>query len=227
MLNRFERQLKDLEKALIEMGALTEEAIKNAAAAIGGNRETAENAIEFDAKVDSKEKEIEKICLELLLRQQPVARDLRLISAALKMITDMERIGDQAADIAEIALLNNIEKVICTRDDVDKMAKEAINMVSCCVDAFVNSDLVLAKRVIAADDAVDDMFNTVREDLISEIKNGKTESHAILDMLMVAKYFERIGDHATNIAEWVVYSITGIHPCDAEGADYDKEDILR
>lgn len=229
MRNRFERQLKKLQDALIEMGALTEEAIDNAAAAIiSEEEERAENAIAFDSEVDQKEKEIEKICLELLLRQQPVARDLRLISAALKMITDMERIGDQAADIAEIALLKNAQKVICAREDVAKMAKEAITMVNGCVDAFVKSDLVLANQVIAMDDVVDNMFNTVREDLISEIKSGKTESHAILDMLMVAKYLERIGDHATNIAEWVVFSITGRHPGDKEGEDFDGgEGLLR
>lgn len=229
MRNRFERQLKSLQDALIEMGALTEEAIDNAAAAITSEEEDlAEKAIAFDTEVDQKEKEIEKICLELLLRQQPVARDLRLISAALKMITDMERIGDQASDIAEIALLKNAQKVVSARDDVAKMAKEAISMVNGCVDAFVKSDLVLARRVIDMDDAVDTMFNTVREDLIAEIKAGKTESHAILDMLMVAKYFERIGDHATNIAEWVVFSITGKHPDDEEGEDLDGgEDLLR
>lgn len=151
------------------------------------------------------ERDIETLCLKLLLRQQPVAGDLRQISAALKMITDMERIGDQAEDIAEIiAFLNGRSGAEC--GDIDKMAKAATKMVTNSIEAFVKRDVELAKEVIAQDDIVDDYFNRVKQDLIERISSDPSDGEFALDLLMIAKYFERIGDHATNIAEWVMFS---------------------
>lgn len=156
------------------------------------------------------ERDIETLCLKLLLRQQPVAGDLRQISAALKMITDMERIGDQAEDIAEIiAFLNGRSGAEC--GDIDKMAKAATKMVTNSIEAFVKRDVELAKEVIAQDDIVDDYFNRVKQDLIERISSDPSDGEFALDLLMIAKYFERIGDHATNIAEWVMFSVTGVH----------------
>lgn len=161
-------------------------------------------------KLNKMERDIETLCLKLLLRQQPVAGDLRQISAALKMITDMERIGDQAEDIAEIiAFLNGRSGAEC--GDIDKMAKAATKMVTNSIEAFVKRDVELAKEVIAQDDIVDDYFNRVKQDLIERISSDPSDGEFALDLLMIAKYFERIGDHATNIAEWVMFSVTGVH----------------
>ncbi len=217
MRNAFDEQLDRLNIELVEMGALIEQAIANAAAAaINHEKKLAAEAIRIDGEVDKKEKDIENICLKLLLKQQPVARDLRQISAALKMITDMERIGDQAADISEIVMVGNISSAVSKAEHIEKMALSTIQMVNGCVDAFVKKDLSLAYEVIKSDDRVDDLFDAVCDDLVRLIKSGTDDSMAVIDILMIAKYFERIGDHATNIAEWVVFSITGEHKVDLE-----------
>ncbi|MCI5923679.1 MAG: phosphate signaling complex protein PhoU [Oscillospiraceae bacterium] len=212
MRNRFDRELSILNTELIEMGALIENAIDRAVGALFKQDESlAESAIEFDSEVDRKERDIESRCLKLLLQQQPVARDLRTISSALKMITDMERIGDQAADIAEIThRLKQTDAPLCDTH-IKEMSKSTIRMVKESVDAFVARDLALAQKVIAEDDEVDDMFVHVRDELVQMLKKEESEPAAVIDVLMIAKYFERIGDHATNIAEWVAFSITGRH----------------
>ena len=211
MRNKFDEQLELLKKQMIQMGALCEGAIANATKAlIDGDIELAEKAIAADGNIDQKEKEIESLCLKLLLQQQPVARDLRQISSALKMITDMERIGDQAADISEITMLANIKAADNTNHILD-MAKATIKMVTDSIDAYVRQDLGLAKAVIDYDDVVDNLFNDVKADMIRLINEDTNNGEFAIDLMMIAKYFERIGDHATNIAEWVVFSITGKH----------------
>ena len=215
MRNRFDRQLLQLNNELIEMGSLIEKAIEMAIAAlIKQDVERAGDAIKFDEEIDHQEKEIEGLCMKLLLQQQPVARDLRLISAALKMITDMERIGDHAADISEMTILmagSTYEKSEMDIELVKEMAKETTDMVIKSVDAFVSKDLELARHVIKQDDVVDDLFDRFKHQLILKINENVKNGEQATDMLLVAKYFERIGDHATNIAEWVIYSITGAH----------------
>ena len=211
MRSRFDQQLDQLHTELIEMGALIEYAIKSAAdALLEQSAAQAARSIAFDREVDQKEKDIESLCLKLLLQQQPVARDLRLISAALKMITDMERIGDQAEDIAEIITFlggRGAENSNLLRE----MARSTIKMVTESVDAYVKHDTALADHVIAEDDTVDDYFARVKKDLIKRIAQDPDDGEFALDLLMIAKYFERIGDHATNIAEWVIFSVTGEH----------------
>ena len=212
MRNRFDKQLEQLNNELIEMGDLVEHAIQSAVnALVNKDTEQAKAAIEFDQEVDHQEEEIESLCMKLLLQQQPVARDLRLISAALKMITDMERIGDQAADISEITLMLTKEPYVLDLSQLSQMAMETILMVTHSVDAFVQKDLELAKSVIDHDDIVDDLFDDIKQKLIQLIRDNAAHSEQAADLLMVAKYLERIGDHATNIAEWVIYSITGSH----------------
>ncbi len=215
MRNRFDRQLLELNNELIEMGSLIEKAIEMAIAAlVKQDVERAGDAIKFDEEIDHQEKEIESLCMKLLLQQQPVARDLRLISAALKMITDMERIGDHAADISEMTILmagSTYEKSEMDIELVKEMAKETTDMVIKSVDAFVSKDLELARHVIKQDDVVDDLFDRFKHQLILKINENVKNGEQATDMLLVAKYFERIGDHATNIAEWVIYSITGAH----------------
>lgn len=210
MRSHFDEQLAQLNRELTEMGALCEEAIALAAKAmIESDNELAARVSPLDSEIDQKERDIESLCLKLLLQQQPVARDLRQISAALKMITDMERIGDQAEDIAEIVTYMESE---CTNSTLlREMAKATIKMVTESVDAYVHRDTELAAMVIAEDDTVDDYFNQVKRELISEITKNPIRGEQTLDLLMVAKYFERIGDHAVNIAEWVIFSVTGIH----------------
>ena len=216
MRNKFDEQLELLKKQMIQMGALCEGAIANATKAlIDGDIELAEKAIAADGNIDQKEKEIESLCLKLLLQQQPVARDLRQISSALKMITDMERIGDQAADISEITMLANIKAAENTNHIVD-MAKATIKMVTDSIDAYVRQDLDLAKAVIDYDDVVDNLFNDVKADMIRLINEDTNNGEFAIDLMMIAKYFERIGDHATNIAEWVVFAITGKHISEVE-----------
>ena len=211
MRSRFDQQLALLNRALIEMGALCEEVIALAAKALlTGDVSLAEKVAPLDREIDQKERSIESQCLKLLLQQQPAARDLRQISAALKMITDMERIGDQAEDIAEI---------VCTvprhgpetMDIVRKMATSAIQMVTESIEAFVKSDIMLARKVVSDDDIVDGCFDQVKEALIARIAADPGDGEYAVDLLMIAKYFERIGDHATNIAEWVIFSVTGAH----------------
>ena len=211
MRSHFDEQLAQLSRELTEMGALCEEVIALSAKALtDGDKALAARVAPLDAEIDQKERDIESLCLKLLLQQQPVARDLRQISAALKMITDMERIGDQAEDIAEIVSFLN-GRTMADVDLIAEMARETIKMVTSSVDAFVRKDLKLAKEVIDQDDIVDDFFSRIKCGIISLIANNPTEGEFALDLLMIAKYFERIGDHATNIAEWVIYSVTGTH----------------
>lgn len=211
MRNRFDMQLDKLHNDMIEMGNLIEQAIEQAVnALIHLDVELAQKTIAFDSVIDAQEKEIEDICFKLLLQQQPVARDLRVISAALKMVTDMERIGDHAEDISEITVLLSEHPYAEELDFIRKMAKETTVMVVEAIEAFVNSDEERAKKVIKHDDIVDSLFLQAKKELIQEIKDNPVYSEQAADLLMVAKYFERIGDHATNIAEWVIYSITGV-----------------
>ena len=211
MRSHFDQQLALLNRELIEMGALCEEVIAGAAKALmEGDTALAARVISRAGEIDRKEREIESLCLKLLLQQQPVARDLRQISAALKMITDMERIGDQAEDIAEIiSFLKGRSGEECAF--VGHMARAAISMVTGSVDAYVRQDIALAHEVIARDDVVDEDFRKVKAALIDWIAQRPDDGEYALDLLMIAKYFERIGDHATNIAEWVVFAVTGVH----------------
>ncbi|NMA79580.1 MAG: phosphate signaling complex protein PhoU [Clostridiales bacterium] len=212
MRNHFDEQLEQLNKELLEMGALIEHAIESASQALVNQDDDAANkAIEFDKEVDHKEKQIESLCLKLLLQQQPVAQDLRQISAALKIITDMERIGDQAADISGIVIYLTDTPYIKKLEHLPQMAKTTIKMVKGSIDAYVNKDLALAKEVIGMDDIVDNLFVIIRNELIEHIHEKANNGEQALDLLMVAKYFERIGDHAQNIAEWVEFAITGKH----------------
>lgn len=212
MRNKLEEQVSSLNRGLLEMGGLIESAIQSANdALVTRNIQQAQKAIEIERRVDEKEREIENICLKILLQQQPVARDLRLVSAALKMITDMERIGDQAADIAEIVMLMDGKPYIKKLEHLPQMAQAAIRMVSGSIDAFVTSDVKQACEVIKMDDVVDDLFDIIKYELIELIHKDPSVGEQAVDLLMIAKYFERIGDHAQNIAEWAVYSITGIH----------------
>ncbi len=211
MRNRFDEQLALLKKELIEMGALCEEVIAKASEALTrGDVALAATVAPLDGQIDRKERDIEALCLRLLLQQQPVARDLRKISAALKMITDMERIGDQAEDIAEIVTF--LKGRTGQNDDLlREMARSTIKMVTESVDAFVKHDIMLAEKVVAYDDVVDNYFEQVKDELIARIAENPDDGEYALDLLMIAKYFERIGDHAVNIAEWVIFSVTGVH----------------
>lgn len=212
MRSRFDEQLELLNKELLEMGALIEHAIKSASQALlTQDVDAANKAIEFDKEVDQKEKDIESLCLRLLLQQQPVARDLRQISAALKMITDMERIGDQAADISGIVIYLAGTPYIKRLEHLPQMADAAIRMVKGSIDAYVRKDLALTKEIIDMDDIIDNLFVIVKNELIERIHEKAENGEQAIDLLMVAKYFERIGDHAQNIAEWVEFSITGKH----------------
>ncbi len=212
MRNRFDEQLHTLNHELLEMGALIERAIRSATdALVKQDVEAALQAIAADKEVDQAERDIESLCLKLLLQQQPVARDLRLISSALKMITDMERIGDQAGDIAELVIYLSKEPYIKELTHLPQMAENAIRMVTGALDAYVRKDVVLAQEVIAMDDAIDELFVTVKDELIALIRNDAAAGSQAIDLLMIAKYYERIGDHAQNIAEWVEYALTGRH----------------
>ena len=211
MRRQFDQQLALLNRELIEMGALCEEVIALAAKALTeGDPALAAQVGPLDTEIDQKERTVESLCLKLLLQQQPVARDLRQISAALKMITDMERIGDQAEDIAEIVTF--LKGRTAEHDDIlCQMARATISMVTESVDAYVKHDTMLAETVIAEDDVVDNAFDEVKRRLIDKIAAHPDDGEYALDLLMIAKYFERIGDHATNIAEWVIFSVTGVH----------------
>ena len=212
MRDQFEKQLSLLNNMLIEMGALIENAIALAVQALKTqSADIAGKAIALEHDIDDKEREIESLCMRLLLQQQPVARDLRLISAALKMITDMERIGDQAADISEITIYLADAPYFKKLEHIPQMAEATIKMVTDSIDAFVKKDLILAESVIKYDDAVDELFYVVKNELIELIQADSSNGQQALDFLMIAKYFERIGDHAVNIAEWVVFSIEGVH----------------
>lgn len=211
MRSRFDEQLGTLNKKMIEMGALCESIIAlSAKALLEGDPGVVRTAAPMDREIDRMEREIESICLRLLLQQQPVARDLRQISAALKMITDMERIGDQAEDIAEIIpYLNGRTGEECR--GIRDMAEATIKMVTDSIDAYIRQDLTLAQSVSDYDDIVDDCFDRVKSALIRMISENTADGEYAVDLLMIAKYFERIGDHAVNIAEWVEFSVTGVH----------------
>lgn len=212
MRNRFDRQLCQLNDELIEMGELIEKAIEDTIKAlVSQDVELANAVINMDDEIDAKEKEIENLCLKLLLQQQPVAKDLRLISSALKMITDMERIGDHATDISEITIELSSQKYIKKLEHIQQMSKETMVMLVQSIEAFVNKDIDKARNVIEQDDIVDNLFITVKRELIGMIHENVDAGEQATDLLMVAKYLERIGDHATNISEWVIFSITGSH----------------
>ena len=209
----FDEQLSQLHTELISMGSLCEQAISLCIQAMeeGKNgKATAKKVFPLEYEIDQKEQEIENRCMLLLLQQQPDASDLRTVSAALKMISDMERIGDQAADIAELIPYITENSAYRTLP-IEKMARIAADMVTGSVNAFVKQDLSLARQVILNDDQVDTLFDTIRQDLIRCIIDKKMDPLAVLDLLMIAKYLERIGDHAVNVAEWVEYCVTGIH----------------
>lgn len=211
MRNKFDSQLEKLNLELITMGSLCEDAISASVKGfLDDDDALCRKAVETEDEINRKERDIESICMKLLLEQQPVARDLRVISSALKMISDMERIGDQAYDIAEIAKFvknSNVKSKIHIKD----MAAAATKMVTDSVDSFVKKDVKLARAVMAYDDKVDNLFNCVKDELVQLITEDKANGEFCIDLLMIAKYLERIGDHAVNIAEWVEYSITGTH----------------
>ena len=211
MRNKFDSQLEKLNLELITMGALCEDAISaSVKAMLEGDESLYEKVFAADAEIDQKERDIETICMKLLLQQQPVARDLRVISSALKMISDMERIGDQASDIAEITKFIKNSNVK-SRVHISDMAEAATKMVTDSVDSFVKKDLSLARAVMKYDDKVDNLFDCVKDELVRLISEDRANGEFCIDLLMIAKYLERIGDHAVNIAEWVEYSITGSH----------------
>lgn len=211
MRSQFDRQLENLHVELIKMGSLCEEAISLAAKMLVELEPSLAGQIrEAEGEIDREERQIEDLCMRLLLRQQPVARDLRTISAALKMISDMERIGDQAADIAELAPYI-VQFSFQSKVHIGDMARATVAMVTDSVDAFVKGDLDAARKVMADDDRVDALFEQVKNEIMELIYGRNMDARASIDLLMAAKYFERIGDHAVNIAEWVEYSITGVH----------------
>ena len=212
MLIHFDEQLDLLNKEIINMGSLVEQAIGRAVEAlIKQDVKLAKEAISFDDEVDHQEKKIEDLCLRLLLQQQPVARDLRTISAALKMITDMERIGDHATDISDLAIALSAHPHIEQMTHIEPMAKETMVMLIQGLEAYVEKDYDKAKKVIEKDDIIDNLFVEVKQELIEVIRENSDCAEQAADLLMVAKYFERIGDHATNIAEWAIFSLTGRH----------------
>ena len=221
MRKSFDQQLTYLGEELQRMGTLCKMAITAAAKALKNkDLDLARRAIAADQEIDQAEREIERLCLKLLLQQQPVARDLRQISAALKMITDMERIGDQAADISEIVMVMPETGLIGELGDIGAMAQATADMVTRSVEAYARKDLTIAKEVIDADEHVDKLFEAVKDELIAMIAANPACGQQALDLLMVAKYLERIGDHATNIAEWVEFSILGRHP------EFDEADMV-
>ena len=211
MRDKFQQQLQQLNEDLIEMGALCKEAVTDAMTALlHSDKQARQKAFLTEYEIDNKEREIENLCMKLLLQQQPVARDLRNISAALKMISDMERIGDQASDIADITkFLENSE--LTQHVHIQQMAESAMSMLTESIDAFVRKDLLLARKVMKEDNTVDDLFNQIKTEVIQEIARNPDEGELCVDMMMIAKYFERIADHVVNIAEWVEYSVTGEH----------------
>ena len=212
MRTRFDEQLEQLNNHLLEMGLLIERSIESATQAlIDQNVAAARSAVAADSEIDQKERESESLCVKLLLQQQPVAKDLRLISAALKMITDMERIGDQAADISELVIYLANEPYIKELTHLPEMSRQAIQMVRGSLDAFVKRDLALARAVMAMDDRVDELFDIIKNELIEHLRMNSSSSTQAIDLLMIAKYYERICDHAQNIAEWVEYALTGSH----------------
>lgn len=211
MRNKFDVQLTLLNNELKKMGALCEDAISGCAKyLIYNDIAMRDNTLEADKQIDQKERDIERLCMKLLMQQQPVATDLRVISSALKMISDMERIGDQASDIVEI--VKHIQKKdVDSNTHISDMARATIKMVTDSIESFVKKDITLAQNVIKQDDEVDALFDKVKNELIQAVQKSEDDAEALIDLLMISKYFERIGDHAENIAEWVIYSITGKH----------------
>ncbi len=208
MRSKFDEQLLELNKEMIEMGNKIILSIKNAIEALVARDENAAKEImERDIEVDHLQKKIEGICFNLLIQQQPVARDLRTVTAAMKMVTDMERIGDHAADISEMTILMGQSSQINKFEHISKMATETMIMLNHSIEAYVEKNVIKAKEVIEHDDIVDDLFVEAKKDVIELILNDPSEGEEATDILMIAKYFERIGDHATNIAEWVIYSL--------------------
>lgn len=209
MRSKFDEQLELLHKELTKMGALCENAIAMAAKALAeGNTKIAGKVPGLSEEIDQKERDIETMCMKLLLQQQPVAKDLRVISSALKMVTDMERIGDNSGDIAEIVTMANISSSDNT-EHIQSMARATIKMVTDSIDAFVKRDMELAQAVIAYDDVVDGYFDEIKTSLIARFGEPAANGEKVLDLLMIAKYFERMADHAAEIAKWVLFSITG------------------
>ena len=211
MRTKFDQQLEELNLELIKMGALCERAIRRAADQLLNEKENEPQAVErIEDEINHKERDIENLCMKLLLQQQPVAKDLRMISSALKMISDMERIGDQAQDIADMSRFVKVQE-IAHRMNIGKMAEATIKMVTESIDSFVKKDLDSAAAVVKYDDVVDDLFLKVKTELPKLLQQDPQNAEYYIDLIMVAKYFERIGDHAENIAQWVEYSITGTH----------------
>lgn len=213
MRESFDKQLNQLNILLMNMAALVEQIIAMSVKSLEEqNTELAGQTVEFDTKINDAEREIERLCLKLLLQYQPVfADDLRRVSTALKMITDMERIGDQAADIAQLNITLIAQKKHWELREISQMARGAACMVSQSIDAYVNHDEELACAVIASDDEIDDLFSQIKDKVIEQIAADKSKGEQAVDTVMIAKYFERIGDHAVNVAEWVLFSITGVH----------------
>ena len=210
MREHFEEELSKLSNALVEMGALCEDAISCAVKYLLKNdAQMKKNAAEAEKQIDQKEREIETMCMRLLIQQQPVATDFRMITSALKMISDMERIGDQALDIAESA--EYVTDDIKSKINIKEMAETTVKMVMNSVDSYVRKDIDIANSVIGLDDTVDALFDKAKSELINVIRTENENAEGLLDLLMVAKYFERIGDHAENIAEWVIFAVTGNH----------------
>ncbi len=212
MRNRFDRQLKQLNDDLVDFGSMIETDIETAInALVNQDVELAKKIIDSDEEVDRAERDVENLCLKLLLQQQPVAKDLRLISAALKMITDMERIGHHAADISEITVIMSDASYIKKLEHIQKMSKETMIMLVGSIEAFVNKDIEKAQDVIKHDDIVDDLFCKVKNELVNIIHQDVDAGEQAANLLLIAKYLEKIGDHAVNISEWVIFSITGKH----------------
>ena len=217
MRNKFNEQLLELNKEMIEMGNKIIDSIKMAIAALeSSDTEKAKMILEGDAEIDRLQKRIENICFNLLIQQQPVATDLRNVTAAMKMVTDMERIGDHAADISEITILMGQESRVDQFEHIAKMANETMIMLNHSIEAYVEKDAEKARRVIEHDDIVDALFDAAKKDVIQLILDDSGEGEEATDLLMIAKYFERIGDHATNIAEWVIFSLTTSADSDIE-----------
>ncbi|MCI5516861.1 phosphate signaling complex protein PhoU [Roseburia sp. MUC/MUC-530-WT-4D] len=208
MRTKFDEQLNQLNQELMHMGTMIEEQIQKAVVAfMKQDTELARIIMDNDTDVDREEKKIENICFNLLMQQQPVARDLRTISAAMKMVTDMERIGDHAADISEMTILIADNTYVKQLDHIQKMASETVQMLMKSIQAYVDKDMEAAKAIIKNDDVIDELFLEVKKDLIAMIHANADCGEQATDLLMVAKYFERIGDHATNIAEWVIFAL--------------------
>ena len=208
MRSKFDEQLKILNQEMMFMGSMIEDSIQKAIDALmSQDKELARKIMESDSDVDHEQKKIEGICFNLLMQQQPVARDLRGISAAMKMVTDMERIGDHASDISEITIILADKPYVLEQDDIKKMASETVLMSIRSIEAYVEKDMEKAKKVIKHDDVVDDLFDKVKSEIIEMIRKEPEDGEQATDMLMIAKYFERIGDHATNIAEWVIFAL--------------------